>query len=53
MAMDVVRVKDLDAVCPERGTADSGPRGDDRCGCRDTARRDDQRREEKWEWPLS
>jgi len=53
MAMDVVRMKDLDAIRAERSTAERGARRDDRCGCRDTARRDDERREEKDERPLS
>jgi len=53
MAVDVVRVKDLDTICAERGTANSRPERDDRCRRRDTARRDDQRREQKDERPLS
>ena len=51
--MDVVRMKDLDAIRAERSSADRGARRDDRCGRRDAAPRDNERREEKDERPLS
>ena len=41
---------ELDAVCAERATADRGSGRDDGGGRRDTARRDDPRREKNMEW---